>query len=127
MLTTLFRMDKILCLSVWSFFSFSIIKFFSIFLYSIDHIFLWNAGIYALLCFTYYFVFKIKFGYNLSYIQYVVSNILFVTLVTFFSICYYKLVLLDNDYFDWDFYFLISISGLLLGSLLFLITLIRRR
>ena len=127
MLATLFRTDKIICLSVWSLFSFSVIKFFSIFLYSVDHFFLWYAGLYSLLNFSYYFVFKIEFKHSLSYIQYVISNLLIVILVTSLSICYYKLIMLDNDYIDWSFYCLISISGLLLGSLLFLITLIRPR
>jgi hypothetical protein len=127
MLTSLFKIDKLLGLGIWSFFSFSIIKFLSIFLYASDHIFLWYVGLYTLLYFIYFFVFKIKFRHNLSYIQYVVSNLLFVILVTLFSFCYYKIVLLDNDYFDWSFYFSISISNFLMGSLMFLVTLIRLR
>lgn len=127
MLPSLFKPDRIFCLAIWSFFSFSIINFLLIFLYTIEHIFLWYAGLYSLLYFIYYFVFKIKFGRSLRYIEYAVCNILFVVLVTLFSFCYYKLVLLDNDYFDWSFYFSTSIFNLLLGSVLFLGTLIRRR
>jgi len=127
MQAALFQRDKILLLAIWSFFSFSVIKFFSIFLYSISHFFLWYTCLYSLLFFLYYFVFKIRFAIGLNYLQYTVSNILFSVLVILFSYAYYKVIMLDNDFFDLNFFIMGIISNLLLGSFLFLFTLIKKK
>jgi hypothetical protein len=126
MLTHWLNRDKILLLIIWSFFSFSVMKVFSIFLYSISHIFLWYACLYSSLFFVYYFIFKSMFHGKLSFLQYTASNILFVILVAFFSYVYYKLIMLDNDYFTYNVFIAILVSNIVLGSLLFLLTLTKR-
>src|SRR5436190_19936079 len=118
--------DKLILLVVWSFFSFSIMKIFSIFLYASHYIFLWYACVYSILFFVYYVIFKVKFS-GLNYLQYTLSKISFVVLVTIFSYIYYKVILLDNDYFIFSFFLAIAISNVLLGSILFLLTLIKRK
>ena len=127
MLAPLFKKDKIIALLLWSFFSFSAVKFFSLFIYSLNHLFLCYAALYSLLFFIYYFVLKFRYDTKLTYAQYTLSNILFVTIVTAFSYCYQKLVMLDNDYFDFRFFLAILISNLLIASLLYPLTLIKRR
>jgi len=101
-------------------------KVFSIFFYYAHHIFLWYACLYSLLFFAYYFIFKRMFRLKLSYIQYTANNILFVLLISLFSYLYYKIILLDNDYFAYTFFIAMLISNVVFGSLLFLFTLIKR-
>ena len=127
MQTGIIKKDNVLLLVIWSLFSFSAIKFFSIFLYTIHYIFLWYACLYSVLFFAYYFVFKIRAAAKLNYLQYTVGNILFTILITIFSYIYYKIIMLDNDYFDLNFFIGVLISNLLLGSLLFLFTLIKKK
>lgn len=119
--------DKILLLIVWSFFSFSVMKIFSLFLYTIHHIFLWYSCFYSLLYFGYYFILKSRSHIKLNYLQYTANNVLFVMLVTLFSYVYYKAIMLDNDYFAYTFFIAILVSNILLGSLLFLFTLKKGR
>jgi hypothetical protein len=116
-----------LLLVIWSFFSFSTIKFFSIFLFTIKYSFFWYACLSAFLFFFYYFIFKFRFIVRLNYLQYGVSNILFTGLVTIFSYAYYKVIMLDNDDFVGNFFIAILISNFSLGSLLYLFTLIKRQ
>src|SRR6266496_3162679 len=98
----LFKRDKIILLLIWSFFSFSVIKLCSVFFYNLNHSFLYYASLYSLLFFIYHFVFKIRFDTKLNYLQYTISNILFVILITMLSYCYYRLIMLDNDYFGFN-------------------------
>ena len=123
----LFKRDKIILLLIWSFFSFSVIKLCSVFFYKLNHSFLYYASLYSLLFFIYHFVFKIRFDTKLNYQQYTISNILFVILITMLSYCYYRLIMLDNDYFGFNFFIVILISNLLFASLLFPFTLIKRK
>ena len=127
MLTGFINRAKILSLVTWSFFSFSAVKVLSIFLYTINHIFLWYACSYSLLLFFYYFAFKKQFGTRLTYLQYTANNILFVILITLFSYVYYKVIMLNDDSFAFNLFLLILISNLLLGSFLFLFTLIKKK
>lgn len=127
MLSILFAKDKVSFLLTWSFFSFSLIKFSSIFIYVVNYPFLYYATLYSFLFFIYFFVFKSKFKIRLNYLQYAVSSILFVVVITFLSYAYYKIIMLDNDYFEFNFFIAILISTLLLTSLLFTVTLIRKK
>ena len=127
MFKIIFEKDKIISLFTWSFFSFSLIKCFSIFIYSFDNTFLYEAGLFAFLFFIYFFVFKIRFGVKLTYLQYMTSSFLFVIYITIFSYSYYKLVMLDNDYFNFIFFIAVLISNLIFNSVLFLLTLIMRK
>ena len=63
----------------------------------------------------------------MNFWQYTTENILFVTLITLFSYAYYKLVMLDNDYFDLDFFVAVLISNLILCWLFFAVTLLIRK
>jgi hypothetical protein len=127
MLTGFIDRAKILSLVTWSFFSFSLVKVFSIFLYIINHILFWYACLYSLLFFVYYFVFKKQFGARLTYLQYTANNILFVILITLFSYAYYRAVMLDTDPFVFNFFLLVFISNLFVGSFLFLFTLTKKK
>jgi hypothetical protein len=127
MLTGLLARDKIMLLITWSLFSFSVIKVLSIFLYTINHIFLWYALLYSLLFFPYYFLFKKRFHTKLNYIQYTASNILFTIMIALFSYIYYKIIMYDNDNFALNFFTTIVISNFILGSFLFLFTLIKKK
>jgi len=127
MLIGLAGKSKISLLIIWSLFSFSLVRIFSIFLYAISYIFVWYACLCALLFFSYYFIFKIRFHSKLSYVQYSVSNIIFIALIALFSYLYRRAMMPDNDLFTSDFFIAVLISNLLLGSLLFLLTLIKRK
>jgi len=127
MFSILFKKNKLLFLFSWSFFSFAWIKFSSVFVFTIGAPFIYLACTYSCLFFLFYFVFKIKFGIRLNFWQYTTENILFVTLITLFSYAYYKLVMLDNDYFDLDFFVAVLISNLILCWLFFVVTLLIRK
>jgi len=127
MLSGLAGRNKILLLAVWSFFSFALVRAFSIFVYTISYTFFWYAGLYSLLFFSYYFVFRSRFGSKLNYAHYTANNISFVALIILFSYLYHKVIMLDNDHFAFNFFIAIVISNLLAGSILFLFTLIKRR
>src|SRR6266498_2395684 len=126
MLSELFKKNKITSLFIWSFFSFALIKFFSIFFYAVNNFSVYYVLLYSFLFFFYYFVFKIRFSKGLNYLQYTICNILFVVLITIFFYGYYRLIMLDNDFFNFNLFIGILISNLVVGSLLFLLTLIRR-
>lgn len=123
----IFKKDRIISLLSWSFFSFSLIKFSSLFIYSFINTFLFEAILYSFLFFIYFFIFRTKFGINLTYSQYITSNFLFLIGITMFSYSYYKLVMLDNDYLEFNFFIGVLISNLIFNSLLFLLTLINRK
>ena len=127
MFKIIFKKDKIISLFIWSFFSFSIIKFSSIFIYSFINTFLFEAILYSFLFFIYFFIFRIRFGISFTYSQYIISNFMFLIGITIFSYSYYKLVMLDNDYFKFNFFIAVFISNLIFNSLLFLLTLIKRK
>jgi hypothetical protein len=128
MLPVLFKKEKIILLLTWSFFSFSAIKCLSIFIYVFGTgYFFIVAGFYSLLLFAYYFVFKSQFGIRLNYVQYIITNVLSGIVVTFFSYGYYLLIMLNNDYYNFRFYFALVISNIILGSLLFLLTRIKKQ
>jgi len=127
MFQIIFKKAKLLSLLTWSFFSFSVIKCFSIFSYSLPGAFLYETVLYSLLFFVYFFIFKVRFGGRLTYLQYITSIFLFVTGITIFSYSYYKLVMLDIDHFNFNFFIAILISSLVFSSLLFLLTLIKRK
>ena len=127
MFQIIFKKDKLLSLFAWSFFSFSVIKCFSIFSYSFAGIFLYEAVLCSLLFFIYFFIFKTRFGSRLTYLQYITSGFLFLIGITMFSYCYYKLIMLDNDRFNFSFFIAILIPSLVFSSLLFLLTLIKRK
>jgi hypothetical protein len=127
MFQIILKKDRLLSLFIWSFFSFSIIKCFSVFSYSFASTFLYEAILYSILFFIYFFIFKARFRSRLTYLQYTTSSFLFVTGITMFSWSYYKLVMLDNDYFNSNFFIALLISNLVFTSLLFLLTLIKRK
>ena len=127
MFQLIFKKDRIISLFAWSFLSFSVIKCLSIFFYSFVNTFLYEAFLYSFLFFIYFFIFKVRFGSRLTYLQYITSSFLFVIGIIMFSYGYYKLVMLDNDYFNLKFFIAILISNLIFSSLLFLLTLIKRK
>ena len=127
MFQLIFKKDRIISLFVWSFLSFSVIKCLSIFIYSFVNTFLYEAFLYSFLFFIYFFIFKVRFGSRLTYLQYITSSFLFVIGIIMFSYGYYKLVMLDNDYFNLNFFIAILISNLIFSSLLFLLTLIKTK
>jgi len=121
MFKVIFEKDKIISLFVWSFFAFSV------FIYFFIDTFLYQATLYSLLFFIYFFIFKTRFGIRLTYFQYITSNLLFIIGITIFSYGYYKLVMLDNDRFNFVFFIAILIATLIFASLLFLLTLIKKK
>ena len=127
MFKIIFEKDKIVSLFIWSFFSFSVIKFLSIFIYLFIDPFLYQVILYSFLFFIYFFIFRTRFGISLTYLQYVISDFLFVLGITIFSYSYFKFVMLDNDYFNFISYIAILIATLIFTSLLFLLTLIKRK
>jgi len=127
MFQLIFKKDRIISLFVWSFLSFSVIKCLSIFIYSFVNTFLYEAFLYSFLFFIYFFIVKVRFGSRLNYLHYITSSFLFVIGIIMFSYGYYKLVMLDNDYFNLNFFIAILISNLIFSSLLFLLTLIKRK
>ena len=125
----LFKKREILSLFVWSFFSFSFIRVFSIFVYITKNnlqYFLLISALYSLLSFLNYFVFKARFGIKLNYARYIACNIMFGILITAFSYGYYLVVMLPDDLFEFGFYITLFLSNIVLGSLLFLFTQIKR-
>ena len=130
MLQGLLRKEKIILLLTWSFFSFSVIQFLSIFIYTVGNgvaYFSIVAGLNSILLLTYYFVYKSRFGTRLNYWQYMITSILSGILITGFSYGYYLLVMLNNDYYNFRFYVVLIISNIFLGSLLFLFTRIKKK
>jgi hypothetical protein len=130
MMSIMFKKEKLLSLAIWSFFSFSVIKVLSVFFYMVKGNFLHLLIItvsYASLFFIYYFIFRTRYGARLNFAQYTVSNILYAAMLTLFSYGYYVLIMLKNDFFNAGFYIVLAISNLLIGSLLFLFTLIKKQ
>jgi hypothetical protein len=125
----IFKKREIASLIVWSFFSFSFLQFFSIFIYmtknNLQYFLVVNA-LYSSLSFLNYFIFKARFGIKLNYARYLVGNIVFGILITAFSYGYYLIVMLASDHYNSGFYIALLISNIVLGSLLFLFTLIKR-
>ena len=124
MLKIIFEKSKIISLFVWSFFSFSLIKCLSIFYYETS---LYQALICSFLFFIYFFIFKNRFGTRLTFFQYMISDLLFIIGITILSYCYYKLVMLENDHFNFAFFIALLIASLVFTSLLFMLTLIKRK
>ena len=125
----LFKNKELLSLVVWSFFSFSVIRFFFIFVYITSNnlqYFLLVTALYSLLSFLNYFVFKLRFGVKLNYGRYIICNILFGILITAFSYGYYVVVMLPGDNFKFGFYITLLLSNTIVGSLLYFFTLIKR-
>ena len=127
MFKVIFEKNKIISLFVWSFFCFSVIKCFSVFIYFLTNAFLYQAFLYSILFFIYFFIFKIRFGTRLTYLQYTTNSLLFIIGIIIFSYSYFKLVMLDDDHFNIVFFTAIFISNLILTSFLFLLTLIKRK
>jgi hypothetical protein len=127
MFKVIFEKNKIISLFVWSFFCFSVIKCFSVFIYFLTNAFLYQAFLYSILFFIYFFIFKIRFGTRLTYLQYITNSLLFIIGIIIFSYSYFKLVMLDDDHFNIIFFTAIFISNLILTSFLFLLTLIKRK
>jgi|KBSSwiStaDraftv2_1062776.scaffolds.fasta_scaffold204027_3 hypothetical protein len=127
MFKVIFEKNKIISLFVWSFFCFSVIKCFSVFIYFLTNAFLYQAFLYSILFFIYFFIFKIRFGTRLTYLQYITNSLLFIIGIIIFSYSYFKLVMLDDDHFNIVFFTAIFISNLILTSFLFLLTLIKRK
>ena len=127
MFQIIFKRDKIISLFVWSFFSFSVVKCLSIFISFFVNTIIYGAVLYSFLFFIYFFIFKMRFGSRLTFLQYITSNLLFAVLITMFSYSYYKLVMLDNDHYRFNFFIVLFISNLVFNSLLFLLTLIKRK
>jgi len=126
----LFKKKELLSLFVWSFFSYAVIRFTFLFIYLVEtnlRYFLMVILLHSLLSFLNYFIFKIRFGVRQGYLQYIICNVLFSTLVTSFSYGYYFVVMLPGDQFKWGFYFRLFLLNVILGSLLFLFTLIKKR
>jgi hypothetical protein len=118
---------EILSLFIWSFFSFSVIQFLSVFIYAVKsnvQLFLLLIVLYSSLSFLNYFVLKARFGIKLNYPQYLVCNLVFGILITAFSYSYHLAVMLTNDRYSFGVYIGLLLSNLLLGSILYLFTLI---
>jgi hypothetical protein len=126
MISPLIKKDKLALLIAWSFFSFSVVSFTFIFSYFIQRWF-YYALFYTLLYFSYYFLFRAKFKIELTFWQYTVSNMVFVGLVTLFSLVYHKLIMLDSDRFEVKFFIVVLMANLFPGSLLYLFTLIGKK
>ena len=124
----LFNKKKLLSLFVWSFFAFSGFKLLSVFIYLGKSIFghlVFISVFYAFFFFLYFFMFRARFGVRLNYWQYLLSNILFLAMLSFFSYGYYMLIIINNYFYDTAFYIVLAISNLVIGSALFLFTLIK--
>jgi hypothetical protein len=129
MLSVLINKKGLSSLFVWSFFSFALLRFFLLFIYlgpNRSGYSLLLASLYSLLSFLLYFVFKLRWRIKLNYMQYMICNMLFGILITAFSYSYYLVVMLPGDRFDLPFYVSLLLGNMLIGSILYLFTLIKR-
>jgi len=88
--------------------------------------FLLVTTLYSLLSFLNYFIFKARFGIKLNYARYLACNLLFGILITAFSYSYYLVIMLAGDQYNSRFYIWLLLSNAVIGSLLFLFTLIKK-
>ena len=126
----LFTRKQWLSLFVWSFFSFSVLRIFSVFVYIFQNnlqYYLAVTAIYSILGFLNYFLFKVRFGIKLRYGRYLACVVLFGLLITVFAYGYYLLIRLPHDRFAFDFYKGLFVLNLIIASLLYLFTLIKKR
>ena len=130
MISQLFKKDKLISFVLWAFFSLALAQFVSVFFFSFDSTSSRTVSILCLYCvfsFAYYFITKKRFRLNLNYPQYIIYNLLFSVLIALFSYVYFRLVMLNNDNFHYRLYLTLLVTNFLLGSLLYLFTLIKKR
>ncbi len=112
----------------WTLFSVALVQFLSIFFFSFSStgMYLIILLLFCLFSFSYYFIFKKRFGFQLSYGQYIICNLLFSLLVAMFSWFYFRLVMLNDDPFPYTRYIGLLLVNFLVGSVLYLFTLIKK-
>lgn len=126
----LFTRKELVSMLVWSFFSFTVIRIMSVFIYIFQgnlQYFLSVVAVYSILCFLNYFLFKIRFGVKLNYLKYITCCMSFGLLITVFAYGYYLLIRLPHDHFEFGFYALLFVVNIIIGSLFYLLTLIKKR
>ena len=130
MISSLFKKEKIISFVLWTFFSLSFVRFVSVFFFSFETSLAYTVSllcIYSILSFSYYFINKKRFHFQLNYAQYIVYNLLFSILASLFSYLYFRLVMLGEDHFPYSFYIALTVTNFILGSLLFPFTQIKKR
>ena len=126
----LFNRKELVSMFVWSFFSFSVIRIMSVFIYFFPgnlQYFLAVVAVSSILCFLNYYLFKIRFSVKLNYQKYITCCISFGLLITVFAYGYYLLIRLPHNYFEFGFYARLFVLNLIIGSILYLFTLIKKR
>src|SRR5690349_7796379 len=102
-----FKKEILLTFVLWSFFSMALVKLLAVLLFAADKGSVYTISIfclYSLLSFFYYFINKKLFSLTLDYKLYIIYNLLFSVLIALYSYLYFKLVMLNNDYFSFGLY-----------------------
>ena len=124
-----FKKEILLTFVLWSFFSMALVKLLAVLLFAGVTRPVYTISIfclYSLLSFSYYFINKKLFFVTLNYTPYIIYNLLFSVLIALYSYLYFKLVMLNNDYFSFGLYTSLIVTNAILGSLLYLFTLIKK-
>jgi hypothetical protein len=125
----LFNRKELLSLVSWAFFSFAVIRFLSIFVYVFANTleyFMAVVTLNAILCFINYYIFKMRFGVRLGYLHYALCVAAIDLLITFFAYGYYLLISLPHAHFSFVYYVYLFSLNLVLASLLYLLTRIKK-